>query len=127
MFKEFKKFIERGNVIDMAVGIVIGTAFSKIVNSIVEGLLMPIVGAVTAGIDFSKFTVTVLNVKLSVGAVINAIISFLVIAFVMFLIVKAFNKLERKPEVKVTTKTCPFCKSEISIEAIRCPHCTSAL
>lgn len=129
MIKEFKEFIQRGNVLDMAIGIVIGSAFSAVVNSVVEGLLMPIIGFLTAGIDFSKFSVQIGDVELLVGSVLNAIISFLVIAFFMFLVVKSFNTMRKKEEQQeeVTTKTCPYCKSEIPLEATRCPHCTSKL
>ncbi|MDO4594009.1 MAG: large conductance mechanosensitive channel protein MscL [Tissierellia bacterium] len=129
MIKEFREFIQRGNVIDMAVGIVIGAAFTQVINSIVEGLLMPIIGFLTAGIDFSEITLKLGEVVLQIGTVINAIISFLIVAFAMFIVVKAFNKLHAKEEVKqeVTTKTCPFCKTEIPIEASRCPNCTSEL
>lgn len=129
MIKEFKEFIQRGNVLDMAIGIVIGSAFSAVVNSVVEGLLMPIIGFLTAGIDFSKFSVKVGDVELLIGSILNAVISFLVIAFFMFLVVKSFNKMRstQEDQEEVTTKTCPYCKSEIPIEATRCPHCTSKL
>ncbi|MCI5839645.1 MAG: large conductance mechanosensitive channel protein MscL [Peptoniphilaceae bacterium] len=129
MIEEFKKFIARGNVIDMAIGLVIGSAFTAVVNSIVDGLIMPIVGALTAGIDFSSIKISLFGVDLLIGSVITAIISFLIIALCMFSVVKIMNKLHKEEEKneEATTKICPFCKSEIDINATRCPHCTSEL
>lgn len=130
MIKEFKEFISRGNVLDLAVGVVIGSAFSAIINSLVEDIITPLVGMIIGGIDFSSLSVTVGNAELMYGNFIQAIINFLIIAFCLFLVVKAANSLRRKEEVveeEVTTKTCPFCKSEIDIDAVRCPHCTSEL
>lgn len=129
--KEFKEFISRGNVMDMAVGIIIGGAFTAIVTSLVEDVITPIIGMI-GGFDFSSFVVTVNNSNIAIGNFINAVINFLLIAFVLFSIIKAMNKaaaVVKKPEEEAapTTKICPFCKSEISIEAIRCPHCTSQL
>lgn len=124
MIKEFKEFIAKGSVLDMAVGIIMGTAFTAIVNSVVEDLLMPIITGLTAGVDFSELYVTIGGAKLMFGNLINAIITFLIIALVMFYIVKAFNK---KNKEEVTSKDCPFCKSSIPVEATRCPHCTSEL
>ncbi len=129
--KEFKEFISRGNVMDMAVGIIIGGAFTAIVTSLVEDVITPIIGMI-GGFDFSSFVVTVNNSNIAIGNFINAVINFLLIAFVLFSIIKAMNKaaaVVKKPqeEAAPTTKICPFCKSEISIEATRCPHCTSQL
>lgn len=129
--KEFKEFISRGNVMDMAVGIIIGGAFTAIVTSLVEDVITPIIGMI-GGFDFSSFVVTVNNSNIAIGNFINAVINFLLIAFVLFSIIKAMNKaaaVVKKPEEEAapTTKICPFCKSEISIEATRCPHCTSQL
>ncbi len=131
--KEFKEFISRGNVMDMAVGIIIGGAFTAIVTSLVEDIITPIIGMI-GGFDFSSFVVTVNNSNIAVGNFINAVINFLLIAFVLFSIIKAMNKaanLVKKPEEEKeeapTTKICPYCKSEIAIEATRCPHCTSQL
>lgn len=125
MIKEFKEFIAKGSVLDMAVGIIMGTAFTAIVNSVVEDLLMPIITGLTAGVDFSELYVTIGGAKLMFGNLINAIITFLIIAFVMFAIVKAFNK--KNKEEEVASKDCPYCKSSIPVEATRCPHCTSEL
>ena len=116
--KEFKEFISRGNVMDMAV-------------SLVEDIITPIIGMI-GGFDFSGLVITVNNSPIAVGNFINAIINFLLIAIVLFSIIKAVNKaasIAKKPEEEAapTTKVCPFCKSEIPIEATRCPHCTSQL
>ena len=128
-----KEFISRGNVMDMAVGIIIGGAFTAIVTSLVEDIITPIIGMI-GGFDFSSFVVTVNNSNIAVGNFINAVINFLLIAFVLFSIIKAMNKaasVVKKPEEEAeeapTTKMCPYCKSEVAIEATRCPHCTSQL
>lgn len=127
MLKEFKEFIARGNVLDLAVGIIMGSAFTAIVNSIVKDLLMPIIAGLTAGVDFSELYVTIGSSKLMFGNLINAIITFFIISIVMFLIVKTFNRQNKKVEETSTTKECPYCKSAIPVEATRCPHCTSEL
>lgn len=129
MFKEFKEFIARGNVLDMAIGIIMGSAFTAIVTSMVDDILMPIISGLTAGIDYQDIVVSVGGASLKVGNFINAVISFLIIAFVMFLVVKGLNSLhkEEKEEEEVTEKECPYCKSSIPVEASRCPHCTSKL
>lgn len=125
MIQEFKDFIAKGNVLDMAVGIIMGTAFTAIVNSVVEDLLMPIITGLTAGVDFSELYVTVGGAKLMFGNLINAIITFLIISLVMFAIVKSFNR--KNDEEEISSKDCPYCKTEIPVEATRCPHCTSEL
>ena len=140
---EFKKFAMRGNVIDMAVGIIIGAAFGKIVNSLVEDVLMPPIGLLLGKVDFSDLKLTlaekgangVEEVSIRYGAFINALISFLIVAFAVFLLIKAINTLQERMAAKEaaeaaaepTTKTCPYCFSEISIHATRCPNCTSEL
>ena len=131
--KEFKEFISRGNVMDMAVGIIIGGAFTAIVNSLVEDIINPLLGCFVS-MDFSAWTIPLVGeAALGIGNFINAVISFLIMAFILFSIIKAMNKaasLGKKPEEEPaapTTKICPYCKSEISIEATRCPHCTSQL
>lgn len=126
MLEEFKKFISKGSVLDMAIGIIMGTAFTAIVNSVVEDLLMPIITGLTAGVDFQKLTVNVAGATLKVGNLINNIITFLIVAFVLFLIMKSFNR-NKKEEVIEDTKVCPYCKSKIAMDATRCPHCTSEL
>lgn len=144
--KEFKDFAMRGNVIDLAVGVIIGGAFQKIVTSVVNDLVMPLIGLITKGSDFAtKFVAldggdyaTIEEATaagaaiLTYGNFIAVTIDFLIMAFVIFLLVKALNKLTsigKKPEPVVeaapTTKVCPFCKSEIAIDATKCAHCTS--
>ena len=144
--KEFKDFAMRGNVIDLAVGVIIGGAFQKIVTSVVNDLVMPLIGLITKGSDFaSKFVAldggdyaTIEEATaagaaiLTYGNFIAVTIDFLIMAFVIFLLVKGLNKLTsigKKPEPVVeaapTTKVCPFCKSEIAIDATKCAHCTS--
>ncbi|MBQ9334705.1 MAG: large conductance mechanosensitive channel protein MscL [Lachnospiraceae bacterium] len=129
-FAEFKKFVLRGNVIDLAVGVIIGAAFQAIVTSLVDDIISPLIGLV-ANTDLSAMVATVGDVEIRWGAFITAIINFIIMAFVIFLIVKAINKAaelgKKKAEETPTTKKCPYCKSEIPIEATRCPHCTSEL
>lgn len=146
MLKEFKEFISKGSVIDLAVGVIIGGAFSKIVSSLVDDIIMPIVGLLLGGADISNYFVTLDGGKyatlaeaqeagaatLNYGLFLNRIIDFLIIAFVLFLIIKAINKaraLTKKPEAEAapTTKVCPYCKSTIDINATKCPNCTSEL
>lgn len=144
---EFKEFITRGNALDLAVGVIIGGAFQAIVNSLVDDLISPILGFFTKGINFSdKFLLLSLTDEhfataeaarsagytvFSYGSLITALINFLIMSFVIFLIVKGINRVsaigKKQEEEEKTVKICPFCKSEISIEAVRCPHCTSEL
>ena len=129
MFKEFKEFISRGNVLDMAIGLMMGSAFTAIVTSLVDDLLMPIIAGLTAGVNYEDLVVSIGGATLKIGNLINAIISFVIIAFVLFLIVKSINSLHKKDDAPVeeTEKTCPYCKSTIAIDATRCPNCTSKL
>jgi len=144
MLKEFKEFAMRGNVVDMAVGIIIGAAFGKIVSSLVNDILMPPVGVLLGKVDFSNLFVnlsgksyaTVAEAKaagaatISYGIFINHIIDFTIVAFAIFMLVRQINRLRRQPEAvpaELTTKECPYCLSNISLKAIRCPHCTSEL
>ena len=127
MLKEFNDFIKKGNVIDLAIAVIMAGAFGEIVGKLVDGILMPIIGAITAGIDFAAIKLNVLGVDLLVGEFLNSVIKFVIIAFVMFLIVKAFNKMKKEEVAEVTTKECPHCKSEVHKDATRCPHCTSEL
>jgi large conductance mechanosensitive channel len=140
MFKEFKEFIMRGNVLDLAVGFIIGAAFTAIVNSLVNDVIMPPIGYLMSGIDFSEIAIVLKEasgddpaVAINIGNFINALIQFLIIAIVVFLLVRSVNKLvamgqkQQEVEEAATTKDCPFCKSAIAIEATRCPFCTSQL
>lgn len=131
--EEFKAFISRGNVMDMAVGIIIGGAFTSIVSSLVENIINPILG-LFGGMNLDKMSVKLFGeVTLSYGKFITSIINFLIISFVLFLIIRTVNRTASKFSAKqeeeeaAATKTCPFCKSEIAIDASRCPHCTSML
>ena len=131
-FKEFKEFALTGNVMDMAVGIIIGGAMTAIVTSLVNDKLNPIIG-LFVGDNFSNLKATVLGATFNYGAFIMAVINFLIVALVIFLIVKALNKAQQArkneaPDEEVaTTKICPYCKSEVDIDATKCPHCTSEL
>lgn len=132
MLKEFKEFALRGNVIDLAVGVIIGGAFGKIVSSLVGDVLMPLIGLITGGINFSGLAFTVGEATVRYGAFLQAVVDFLIIAFSVFLMVRAFNRLRPKPEpapvaAEPTTKECPYCYSTIPIKATRCPYCTSTL
>ena len=148
MLKEFKEFAMRGTVVDMAVGIIIGGAFGTIVKSLVSDVLMPPLGLLLGGVDFSDLFFTLKDggaagpyatlaaakgagaVTLSYGLFINSVISFLIVAFAVFLLIKGINQLQRKkeePAAEPTTRDCPYCLSSIPIKASRCPHCTSEL
>lgn len=128
MLKEFKEFIVRGNVLDMAVGVIIGGAFGKIVGSLVNDILMPLIGLLMGGVNFSELAITVGAAQVKWGLFTQTIIDFLIIAFIIFLIVKSANKVKKAPPpADPTTKECPHCISTISIKATRCPNCTSEL
>lgn len=131
MFKEFREFAMRGSVLDMAVGIILGGAFGAIVSSLVADVLMPPIGLLLGKVDFSKLSVALSDsVTLNYGKFINTIITFLIVAFCLFLIIRAMNRLQKKAEAPAaapTTKDCPFCATAVPIKAVRCPHCTSEL
>ncbi|MBA3004196.1 MAG: large-conductance mechanosensitive channel protein MscL [Desulfurivibrio sp.] len=149
MLKEFKEFAMRGNVVDMAVGIIIGGAFGTIVKSLVSDVIMPPIGLLLGGVDFSDLFITLKEgatvgpyatlanaqsagaVTISYGLFINAVISFLIVAFAVFMLIKGINRLEHLKEApqatEPTTKECPHCCSTMAIKATRCPHCTSEL
>ena len=129
---EFKKFIMRGNVIDLAVGVIIGGAFQAIVNSLVGDIVTPLLGIILGKVDFSSLAVTIGDASIGYGKFITAVLNFFIMALVIFAIVKAINdvseRFHKKPEEEKsapTTKVCPYCKSEIAIDAVKCPHCTS--
>lgn len=136
-FKEFKEFISKGNVLDLAVGVIIGGAFKGVVDSLTTNIIQPLIDCVGGAdiqgkIQLIAPTETSDGVFITYGAFISSIINFLIMAFIIFLIVKAFNKMmslgHKKTEetsAAPTTKICPFCKSEIAIDAVKCPHCTS--
>ena len=152
MFKEFKEFIARGNIMDLAVGVVIGGAFQSIINSLVNDIIMPAISILTKKVDFTDMVFTVGDASIKYGNFITAIVNFLIIAFSIFITITYLNKLNTKMEKiklgqvdkitkklkrnkkdektvapKPTAKLCPFCFSEINIKATRCPHCTSEL
>ena len=148
MFSEFKKFAMRGNVVDMAVGIIIGGAFGTIVKSLVDDVLMPPIGLLLGGVDFSNLFAVLKPgttpgpyaaladargsgaVTVNYGVFFNSVISFLIVAFAVFLLIRAINAMQRQEEAAPpapTEKECPFCLSKIAIKATRCPQCTSQL
>jgi len=142
MFKEFKTFVMRGNVMDLAVGVIIGAAFGKIVGSLVNDVLMPVIGLLLGGFDFSNLFVilgqgtfaTIADAKkagvatLNYGVFLNTVIEFLIVAFAIFMVVKQVNRLQRPaPAAAPTTKDCPHCATAIPIAAKKCPNCTSTL
>lgn len=155
MLKEFKEFALKGNIMDMAIGVVIGGAFQKIVNSLVNDIIMPAISMLTGKVDFSDMVLTVGNASIKYGNFITTVVDFLIIAFSIFLVVKYVNKLNRIKELgeevavkfdkkgkikkykeaqkeeeqakEPETKTCPYCLSEIKYHATRCPHCTAEL
>jgi large conductance mechanosensitive channel len=144
MIKEFKEFIMKGNVLDLAIGVIIGGAFGKIVSSLVTDVLMPPLGMLLGKVDFSSLYINLSGgsysnlveaqkagaATLNYGLFLNNIINFLIIALVIFLIVKQVNRLQKpaaQPAAEPTTKECPYCKTSIAIKAIRCPNCTSQL
>ena len=148
MLKDFKEFAMRGNVVDMAVGIVIGAAFGTVIKSLVADVIMPPIGLLLGNVDFSNLFITLKAgkvagpyislaaaqaagaVTLNLGLFINTIVSFVIVAFAVFLLVRGINQLRREqeaPPAAPTTKECPYCLSEIPLKASRCPHCTSEL
>ena len=134
IMNEFKQFISRGNVMDMAVGVIIGGAFTAIVNSLVNDIMMPLLSLLTGGFDFSKLCVVLGDgegaATLNYGSFMAAVINFLLIAMVIFVLVKFINQFSKKKEeapAPVTTKDCPYCKQKVALEATRCPYCTSQL
>jgi large conductance mechanosensitive channel len=148
MLKEFKDFVMRGNVLDMAVGIIMGVAFGAIITSLVKDVIMPPIGLALGGVDFGNLYILLKAgtpappyatladaqaasaVTINYGVFFNAVISFLIVAFVMFLLIRSINRLmapKPAPAAEPTTKECPYCRSTISLKATRCPHCTSQL
>ncbi len=150
MIKEFREFIMRGNVLDLAVGIIIGAAFTAIVGSLVADIITPFIGLVTGGVNFTDLFVVLKDgatagpyatleaaqaagaVTVNIGLFLNAVINFLIVAFVLFLIIRSVNRLKSglekpAPAAAPTTKECPYCYSTVAIKATRCPNCTSEL
>lgn len=145
MIKEFKEFAMRGNVVDMAVGIIIGASFGTIVKSLVDDVLMPVIGLLMGNVDFANFFLVLkagkipgpyatlaeakaaTAVTMNYGLFINSIVTFLIVAFAVFLLIKQINSMKKEVPAAPTTKECPFCLSVVPLKAIRCPHCTSEL
>ncbi len=142
MLQEFKQFVMRGNVLDLAVAVVIGAAFGKIVTSFVNDILMPPLGFLVGNVDFSDLFVSLSGRSypsltaaqaagaptINYGLFLNTVLDFLIVAFAIFLVIRQVNRFTRKPEpAPATTRECPFCVSSIPIRAVRCPHCTSEL
>ncbi len=147
IIEEFKVFIMRGNVLDLAIGVIIGGAFQKIVNSLVNDVIMPLISLITGGINFSNWFLALDNSSYTVlaeaqangantlnyGLFLTEVLNFLIMAFVIFMFVKTMNRIAAKrkkadvEEETVKTKQCPYCKTEIDAQATRCPHCTSVL
>jgi len=130
MLKEFKDFAMRGNVMDLAIAVIIGGAFGKIITSLVNDVLMPLIGLILGGLDFSELSFSVGNAVVMYGAFIQSIVDFTIVAFVIFLLVRTMNNMQKKPApapAEPTTKECPHCFTTISIKATRCPNCTSQL
>lgn len=147
LIQDFKAFLLRGNVIDLAVGMVVGTAFTGMVKSLVDDVIMPPIGLLIGGVDFSNLFITLKDgapapaegyatleaakaagaVTMNLGLFINTLISLVIVGFAIFMVVKAISKLQKPAVAEVTTKECPACCSEIALKATRCPHCTSEL
>jgi large conductance mechanosensitive channel len=139
MFKEFKEFAVKGNVIDMAVGIIIGAAFGKIISSFVNDVLTPPIGLLLGKVDFSSLFINLSGkpydslssakaagaATINYGLFLNSVIDFIIVTFAIFLVIRQINRLKREPEA--TSKECPHCMSKVALKATRCPHCTSAL
>lgn len=141
MLKEFKEFMTRGNVVDLAIGIVIGAGFGRIVTSLVNDLIMPPVGLLLGRVNFADLFINLSDrpaqslaaakaagiPTINYGFFLNTVIDFVILAFVIFLVVRQINRFRRQPESTPTTKECPYCLSTIPLKATRCPHCTSEL
>lgn len=128
MLKEFKEFTLKGNAVDLAVGIVVGAAFTKIVNSLVTDIISPPLGIITGHVNFENLKLHLYNnTSLNYGSFLNSLINFVIVAFAIFLIVKQMNRFRKKAPVAVNEKHCQFCQRPIPILATRCPECTSQL
>ena len=141
MLREFREFAMRGNVVDLAIGVIIGAAFGKIVTSLVNDIIMPPLGLVLGNVDFSNLFISLSSKSygslaaakaagaptINYGIFINTVLDFIIVAFAVFLLVRGINRLYRKPEVTATTRPCPFCLTAIPLAATRCPACTSEI
>ena len=141
MFKEFKEFIARGNMLDLAVAVIIGGAFGKIITSLVNDVVMPPIGLLLGKVDFNNLFINLSRARyftlaeakaagvptINYGVFLNSVMDFLIVAFVVFLMIRSFNRMRRTQAPPPTTKECPYCISAIPIKAVRCPNCTSEL
>lgn len=128
MLKEFREFAMRGNVMDLAIAVIIGGAFGKIITSLVNDVLMPLIGVVLGGVNFSELAFTVRGAVVKWGAFVQSIMDFIIVAFVIFMLVRTMNRLKKpEPVAAPLTKDCPHCFTAIPIKATRCPNCTSQL
>ena len=128
MLSEFREFAMRGNVMDLAIAVIIGGAFGKIITSLVNDVLMPLIGLALGGVNFSELAIVVGDAVVKWGAFVQSIIDFLLVAFVIFMLVRTLNRIKKpEPVVAPTTKECPYCFTAIPIQATRCPNCTSQL
>jgi len=127
MFKEFKEFALKGNALDLAVGVVIGAAFGQIVNSLVNDIFNPFLSLFLGKVDFRNLVLNLFGHPIKYGSFLNAVINFVIVAFAIFLIIKQFNRLRRKPVDVPNTKECPYCVTPVALKATRCPACTSQL
>jgi len=141
MLKEFKEFAMRGSLLDLAIGIVLGTAFGRIITSFVNDILMPPIGLLLGGLDFASLFISLRGgpypsiaaakaaraPTINYGIFFNAIVDFGIVAFMIFLVVRQVNRMQRSPEAAPTSKPCPYCLSLVPLKAVRCPHCTSDL
>lgn len=131
LIKEFKEFALKGNMVDLAIGVIIGGVFGKLVSSLVSDILMPPIGMLLGGVDFSALSIKIGSVtppvEIRYGAFINTLIDFLIVSFVIFVVIKAMNKLRPAPAKPVTTKTCAECLMEVPAQAKKCGHCCSVL
>jgi large conductance mechanosensitive channel len=128
MLKEFREFAMRGNVMDLAVAVIIGGAFGKIITSLVNDVLMPLIGVALGGLNFSDLAFTVRGAVVMWGAFVQSIVDFIIVAFVIFMLVRTMNRMKKpEPVAAPTTKECPHCFTSIPIKATRCPNCTSQL
>jgi len=128
-FKEFREFAIKGNVIDLAVGVIIGSAFGKIVSSLVNDIIMPVFTLITGKGNYKELAITLAGEsKLNIGLFISSVVDFLIISFVIFVFVRQINRFKKKPApAPATTKECPYCRTSIHLEATKCPNCTSDL
>jgi large conductance mechanosensitive channel len=125
MLREFREFVTRGNIVELSVAVIMGLAFTTVVNSVVADLITPVIAAIVGQPDFSRLTIDIGDSVITYGNFLNALFSFLIVAIVVFLVVKAYNRFRRP--VASTTRACPFCATEIPLGASRCPNCTSQL